>query len=267
MAGHDVIIVGAGQAGLATSYYLCQQGIEHLVLERGRIGESWRTKRWDSFALVTPNWTVQLPGAAYDGADPDGFMSGAAFVDHLGHWAGAFSAPVHEGVAVTRVSPGDARRFRIDTSEGGLEADAVVVATSTYQTPRVPALANDLPKTITQLNAEHYRSPGVLPDGSVLVVGSGQTGCQIAEELNEAGRDTYLCVGKAGRLPRRYRGRDCLYWQDGMGTLDRTTDMLDTPAQRFRGDPHLSGKAGGRTLSLHDFRGNGITPLGSLTGV
>ena len=267
MSGHDVIIIGAGQAGLATSYFLRRMGVDHLILERGRIAESWRTKRWDSFTLVTPNWTVQLPGAAYDGPEPDGFISGTAFIDHMERWAASFDAPVRESVTVTRLSAGGPRRFRIDTSAGAHDADVVVVATSTYQTPRVPALAPQLPDHLLQVTADAYRHPEALPAGGVLVVGSGQTGCQIAEELNEVWRHTYLCVGKAGRLPRRYRGRDCLYWQDKMGTLDRSPDMLKNAAQRFRGDPHLSGKAGGRTLSLHDFQRNGITLLGSLANV
>lgn len=259
------IIIGAGQAGLATSFWLTRHGIPHQVLERARLGNSWRSERWDSFCLVTPNWSITLPGASYAGADPGGFMLRDDYVAHLESWARRFGAPVREGVAVNRLS-GRPGAFRVATSDGVLEAANVVVATSTYQTPRIPAIATQAPKHLRQLDASRYRNPAALPAGGVLVVGSGQTGCQLAEELHETGRATYLCVGKAGRLPRRYRGRDCIEWQRDMGYLDRTPDMLEDPAHRFRGDPHLSGKNGGHTLSLHAFQRTGIVLLGGLRG-
>ena len=263
---HDVVVIGAGQGGLATSHFLAARGIDHVVLEKGAIGEAWRAQRWDSFCLVTPNWTITLPGAPYRGDDPDGFMLRDDFVAHLEAWARSFGCPVRPGVAVARVH-GEAGAFRLETSAGPYLARAVVVATATYQNPRRPARAAALPRRLHQLDSVGYKNPAALPPGGVLVVGSGQTGCQIAEELNEAGRPTYLCVGKAGRLPRRYRGRDCIAWQDAMGWLDRTPDMLENPAQRFRGDPHLSGRKGGHTLSLHDLAAAGITLLGKLTRV
>ncbi len=262
---HDVVIIGAGQAGLALSYHLCEAGVDHVILEQGRLGNAWREDRWDSFCLVTPNWTITLPGAGYAGDDPDGFLSGDAFVEHLENWARGFAAPVREHVRARRVAR-NAERFVVETDQGPLQARQVVIATATYQIPRTPPVLVGLPKDVTVLAAAQYRNPGALAPGAVMVVGSGQTGCQIAEEVNAAGRETYLAVGRSGRLPRRYRGRDCIAWQRDMGLLDRTPDMLDDPSHRFRGDPHLSGGRGGYTLSLHDLRIAGVTLLGRVAG-
>jgi putative flavoprotein involved in K+ transport len=262
---HDVVIIGAGQAGLALSYHLGGAGVDHVILEQGRLGNAWREDRWDSFCLVTPNWTITLPGADYAGDHPDGFLSGSAFVHHLENWARSFAAPVREHVRAKRVTR-DSERFIVETDQGALNARQVVIATASYQTPRTPPELAGLPKGVTVLAAAQYRNPGALAPGAVLVVGSGQSGCQIAEEVNTAGRETYLAVGRSGRLPRRYRGRDCIAWQRDMGLLDRTPDKLDDPAHRFRGDPHLSGGRGGYTLSLHDLHVAGVTLLGRVAG-
>lgn len=262
----EILVIGAGQAGLGLSYYLSQAGVDHQVIDKGRIGNAWRSERWDSFCLVTPNWSIQLPGAVYDGDDADAFMPRDEFVAFMENWARAFGAPVRENVEATAARRADAG-FEVSTSAGPIRAGKVVVATATHQKPRRPALSGDLPGSVTQIDATAYRNAGLLPDGAVLVVGSGQTGAQIAEELNQAGRKTYLSVGGTGRLIRRYRGRDCIAWQKDMGLLDRTPDMLEDPAHRFRGDPHVSGKNGGHTLSLHDFHRDGITLLGHLVGV
>lgn len=262
----DVLIIGAGQAGLGLSYYLSNAGVDHQILDKGRIGNAWRAERWDSFCLVTPNWSIRLPGAIYDGDDPDGFMSRDDFVAYIETWAESFGAPVRENVEATTV-----RRtktgFEVSTTVGPIRAGKVVIATATHQKPRRPKLSDLMPRAITQLDATEYRNAAGLADGAVLVVGSGQTGAQIAEELNQAGCETYLSVGGTGRLIRRYRGRDCIAWQKDMGMLDRTPDMLEDPAHRFRGDPHVSGKNGGHTLSLHDFQRDGIVLLGRLAGV
>ncbi|WP_282604350.1 NAD(P)-binding domain-containing protein [Pelagibius sp. Alg239-R121] len=262
----DVLIIGAGQGGLSASYYLMQAGIEHRVLDRGEIGHAWAAHRWDSFCLVTPNWTVNLPGRPYEGKDPDGFMLRNEFVTYLKDWAASFNAPVSEGIDVTRVTPGQSG-FRLQTSRGEMRTRAVIIATATYQHPKVPAVATRMPAEILQLHAEQYKSTEQAAEGGVLVVGSGQTGCQIVEDFLREGRKTYLCVGRTGRLPRRYRGRDVLFWQRDMGLLDRTPDMLDSPADRFIGDPHLTGRDGGATVSLHDFRRRGVTLLGRLTDI
>ena len=244
----DVVIIGAGQAGLGLSYCLTQQGVDHVILEKGDIGRAWREDRWDSFCLVTPNWTITLPGAEYAGDDPGGFMDRDDFVRNLEAWAKSFDAPIQSHTEVLSVAKIDAG-FKLETTAGPLESRRVVLACATYQHPRIPGFAAALDPEIQQVHAAGYRAPAALPPGGVLVVGSGQSGCQIAEELNRAGRKTALAVGDTGRLPRRYRGRDCIDWQNDIGLLDRTPDMLDSPAHRFRGDPHLSGARGGHTLS------------------
>ena len=260
---HDVLVIGAGQGGLAVSWFLTRLGIEHVVLERSSIASSWREHRWDSFCTVTPNWSLRLPGAEYAGDDPDGFLSRDALVRHFEAWARSFDAPVRCGVEARAVRPAGAD-FEVATSEGPFRARNVVVATSTYQHPHVPAVSARLPSRLEQLTPHEYKHPGMLPPGAAMVVGSGQTGCQIAEELHGAGREVFLCVGRAGRLPRRYRGRDCIEWQRDMGYLDRTPDRLDRPEDRFRGDPHLTGRDGGYTISLHEFHRRGLRLLGRL---
>ena len=260
---HDALVIGAGQGGLAVSWFLTRAGIEHVVIERSSIASSWREHRWDSFCTVTPNWSIRLPGAEYAGDDPDGFLTRDELVGHLEAWARSFGAPVRCGIEARTVRSTDGG-FDVATSDGPLRSRNVVVATSTYQSPHVPAVAARVPPRIRQLTPHDYKHPGMLPPGPVMVVGSGQTGCQIAEELHEAGREVFLCVGRAGRLPRRYRGRDCIEWQRDMGYLDRTPEMLDSPAARFRADPHLTGRNGGYALSLHDFHRRGIRLLGRL---
>ena len=260
---YEAVVIGAGQGGLAASYFLRKLGIGHVVLERSGIAASWRERRWDSFCTVTPNWSIALPGAEYAGDDPDGFLSRDELVRHFERWAESFDAPVRCGVDVRAVRPIE-DGYEVDTSEGRVPARNVVVATGTYQTPHVPPSAERLPRRLKQLAADEYKRPDMLPPGGVMVVGAGQTGCQIAEELHEAGRDVWLCVGRAGRLPRRWRGRDCIAWQRDMGYLDRTPDMLEGPGARFRADPHLTGRDGGYTLSLHEFHRRGIRLLGRL---
>ena len=260
----EAVIVGAGQGGLAVSRFLSELGVEHVVLERSSIAASWRERRWDSFCTVTPNWSIALPGAEYSGDDPDGFLSRDELVRHFERWARSFDAPVRCGVEVQALRRcGDG--FDVETSDGRYRARNTVVATSTYQASNVPAVSARLPRRLRQFAADDYKRPDMLPPGAVMVVGSGQTGCQIAEELHEAGRETWLSVGRSGRLPRRWRGRDCIAWQRDMGYLDRTPDMLDCAGARFRADPHLTGRNGGYTLSLHDFHRRGIRLLGRLT--
>ncbi len=261
-----IVIVGAGQGGLSVSYYLAKSGLPHVILDRGGIAHAWQAQRWDSFCLVTPNWTVNLPGRPYEGSDPDGFMPRDEFVAYLKEWAAGFAPPVQEGVEVTRIA-GGAGDFRIETSAGPICTEIVVVATATFQHPKVPPFAGALPSRVTQLHAEDYKSPGQLPDGAVLVVGSGQTGGQVVEDMLRDGRRVFLSVGAAGRLPRRYRGRDCIAWQRDMGFLDRTPNMLESPTHRFVGDPHLTGRDRGASVSLHDFRRRGVTLLGQCAEV
>ena len=262
--GPEVIIIGAGQAGLSTSHFLSGQGVDHVVLERGVLGDSWSQRRWDSFSLVTPNWTIRLPGAEYEGPDPDGFMLRDDFVGHLARWADGFRCPVRTGTEATRLGRGRNGRLRVETQAGPLEAPVVVVATGSMQRPRRPRFAERLSRRVEQLDAETYRNPDDLAPGAILVVGSGQTGGQIADELQSSGRRVLLSVGGAGRVPRRYRGRDCVAWLAQLGFFDRTPDMLDSPAQRFRAEVQVSGRDGGRTISLHNFRRDGVRLLGKL---
>ena len=239
----DTIVIGAGQAGLAISYYLTQAGREHLILEKERIAKAWRDERWDSFTLVIPNWTLGLPDAAYDGDDPDGFLTREEVVGYLESFANRFDPPILEGVEATAVeaAPGSDDLI-VRSSAGDYRASNVVVAAGLFQSPRVPALSKGLTGDVKQMHSSQYRNAEQLPRGAVLVVGSGQSGAQIAEELFEHGREVYLATGRAGRLPRRYRGEDGAHWHWRTGVTDRTVEQLPSPAARVAASAHVSGK-------------------------
>ena len=262
----NVLIIGAGQGGLSTSYYLTQAGIPHRIVDRGGVANAWARNRWDSFCLVTPNWTVNLPGRPYGGIDPDGFMPRDEFVAYMENWARSFNAPVTTGIDVSRIRR-DKGQFHVTAGKTEIRAQSVVVATATFQHPKVPGIAGKLPDDVRHFHAEDYKNPRQAAPGSVLVVGSGQTGCQVVEDMLRAGRRTYLCVARNGRLPRRYRGHDIIHWQKLMGLLDRTPDMLDDPSERFTGDPHVTGRDGGATVSLYNFARRGVQLLGRLDDV
>jgi putative flavoprotein involved in K+ transport len=263
----DTLIVGGGQAGLAVSYYLTQQGRSHVVLEQAaQAGEAWRNHRWDSFTLVTPNWMVQLPGAAYAGPDPDGFLTRAEVVTYFEHYVERFRLPVRYQTQVRGVEPKE-HGYRVTTDQGVYQAAQVVVATGSFQSPKIPPIGAQLPAALRQLHAGEYRNPDTVPQGAVLIVGSGQSGCQIAEELYQSGRQVYLSVGHAGRLPRRYRGQDITWWLNQIGFFDRTVDLLPSPQAKFSGNPHLTGKGGGHTLNLYQFARDGVMLLGRLQEV
>jgi putative flavoprotein involved in K+ transport len=261
----DTIVVGGGQAGLSASWHLKQVGREHLVFDRGRIGDTWR-RRWDTFCLVTPNWCCQLPGFPYDGDEPEGFMLRDQIVAYVERFAESFDPPYRGGVEVRRVGPSSSNgRFSLDTSEGALGADNVIIAVGTHQHPNIPAWGRKLADDIVQLHTRDYRNPAQLPDGAVLVVGSGQSGCQVVEDLLGAGRDVHLCVGSAGRIPRRYRGRDILEWEAATGYFDLPVDQHPKGrAIRFKPHPHLSGRDGGRTIDLRRLALDGVKLHGRL---
>ena len=259
-----VAVVGGGQAGLAVSTELSSRGIEHVVLERGRVGQTWRD-RWDSFCLVTPNWTVQLPGFAYDGPDPDGYMARDEIVAYLERYAATGSLPVREGVDVRSISAYDGG-FTLGTSADDLRADAVVIASGAYQRPHRPEAAASLPPDLLQLDVDGYRSEDALPPGPVLVVGSGQSGCQIAEELHEAGREVVLACGKAPWWPRRIAGRDLLWWALETGFLDQTVESLPAPTVRLAANILATGHGGGHDLHLRTLEAAGVTLTGRLLG-
>ena len=218
----DVVIIGAGQAGLAMSWQLRERGMEHVVLERGRVGQRWRTERWDSWHPV-PQLVAGPPGLAYDGPEPDGFAHYSEVLARIERYAALQSALVREQVEVHSVTPADSGAGWVVTTGGRrLACRAIVLATGPFQKPLVPAQASGLPSGIVQIHSSHYRNPGQLPPGGVLVVGSGGSGAQIAEELLEAGRRVHLAVNRCRRIPRRYRGQDVLWWLLALGVMDRT---------------------------------------------
>ncbi len=263
----ETIIVGAGQAGLATSYHLTRQGCEHVILEQAAgPGDAWRTQRWDSFTLNTPNWAFRLPGAEYQGDAPDEFMPRDEIVARFERYASLIHAPLHYDVRVESIErEPEGEGYRVQARDATWEARHVVIATGMYQRPKVPTFSRDISSRVTQVHSGEYRNPSSLPDGSVLVVGSGQSGCQIAEELYQSGRKVFLSVGSAGRAPRRYRGKDIFEWLLLTGFMDRTPAQLPSPAARFAGNPQVSGRDGGRNLNLHQFARDGVVLLGRLT--
>ena len=258
----ETVIIGAGQAGLAISYYLKQQGREHLVLERApAVANAWRNERWDSFTLVTPNFQVRMPGAEYNGNDPYGFMTLAEVVKYFDDYVERFGLPVHCGVEVLSVDKTVAG-YLVRTSDGDYEADNVVIATGLYQAPKIPKFSQRIPADILQIHSMEYKNPSLLPSGAVLVIGTGQSGSQIAEELYQVGRKVYLSIGSAGRVPRRYRGKDINDWFTRMGMFDTNVEQLKSPQDKFVPHPQISGKNGGESLNLHQFVRDGVVLLG-----
>jgi len=263
-----VAVVGGGQAGLSLSWHLVRRGVEHVVLERGTIAHEWADARWDSFCLVTPNWQCQLPGWPYRGDDPDGFMVKDEIVSYVRSYAASFSPPVHEGVAVTGLTPAPDGGYTLTTSGGEITADQVVLAVGGYHLPVVPPYAAALPAGVVQLHSQQYRNPGRLPEGDVLVVGTGQSGAQIAEDLHLAGRRVHLAVGSAPRIARRYRGRDMVDWLHDMGHYDVPVEQhRDGEAARMGTNHYVTGRDGGRDIDLRRFAAEGMALYGPLTGV
>ncbi len=274
----ETVVIGAGQAGLAASWFLRQAGREHLVLDRReRLGGGW-PDRWETFRLVTPNGLSTLPGYAYDGSDPDGFMPRDEVAARVARYAEVIHAPVALGTDVLRVAAVDpgvtghaGARFRVETDRGAVVARDVVIAAGPFQLPSVPSVGAGLSARVAQLHSHAYREERRLPPGAVLVVGSGQTGVQLAEELHAAGRRVVLSVGHCGRIPRRYRGRDVMAWIHLLATIGPrygtalpTVDTLPDPRLRFAGNPHLSGHDGGHDTNLRRFAANGIRLVGHL---
>ena len=255
----DTLVIGGGQAGLAMSYRLKQRGLAHLVLERHRIAERWRSERWDGLRFQFPNWSVRLPDFPFPHSDPDGFAASREIVDYIDAYAAFVAPPIRCGVEVTRLCRrDDGTGFIAETAEGAIEARHVVVATGPYQRPLRPDLLRD--QDIFQVHASRYRNPEQLPPGAVLVVGAGASGAQIAEELMRAGRHVYLSVGRHTRLPRRYRGRDLIWWLRET-KIDQTTVENRGPSRLL---PVISGAYGGRTVDFRRFAMDGITLLGRL---
>ncbi|GAB4058739.1 MSMEG_0569 family flavin-dependent oxidoreductase [Uliginosibacterium sediminicola] len=262
---HNVIIIGGGQAGLSMSWYLQQAGIDHLVLEKKSLMHSWRTQRWDTFCLVTPNWQCALPGYPYQGDDPHGFMVKDQIIEYLDGFARHVNAPVREGVSVQRVSSRAEGGYRVQTSSGEFTADQVVVASGGYHQPIVPRMAERLPESITQIHSEQYRNPQSLPAGAVLVVGSGQSGAQIAEDLHLAGRKVYLSTGDAPRCARFYRGKDVVDWLADMGYYEMPVEQHPLKeGVRDNTNHYVTGRDGGRDIDLRKFALEGMELFGRL---
>ncbi len=261
----NTIIIGAGQAGLAASYYLKQHHIKHLILEKDEVASTWINKRWDSFTLVTPNWMNKLPDAPVIDNDPNGFLSREQVVQYLKNYAKYIQAPVQEKTEVFSVKPNGAG-FLVSTSQGSFEAEHVIVATSIFNKPYMPAISKQIPLSIHQLHSEDYKNPEALSAGAILVIGSAQSGAQIAEELLEAGRKTYLATSKAGRMPRRYRGKDSGEWMELLGALHNPAVSVSQNNGRFPANGHLSGKQGGHTINLWNLQLRGLELLGTFSG-
>jgi putative flavoprotein involved in K+ transport len=257
----ETLVIGGGQAGLAMSHRLKQRGLPHLVLERNRVAERWRSERWDGLKFQFPNWSVRLPDFPFAHSDPDGFATTAQILDYITAYADFVAPPIRCGVAVTRLRCREGGGFVADTSDGRFEADNVVVATGPYQRAVIPDLLHD-DALVFQVHASRYASPEKLPEGAVLVVGAGASGAQVAEELLRAGRRVYFSVGRHNRLPRRYRGRDLIWWLSAMG-IDQITAENRGPSRLL---PVISGAYGGQTIDFRRFAAEGITLLGRMTG-
>ena len=264
---HNIVIIGAGSAGLATSYFLTERNIAHVVLERGLVGNTWDVERWDGFHLVNPNWAVRLPGFYYSGTEPDGYLSKIETVDYLQNYAKHFGAPVRTGVDIANLERVGHRYLLTSSSGERHRARCVVVATGAFGVPKIPNYATSLSRSISQIHSADYKNPASLAQGGVLVVGSGQSGAQIAEELYEAGKTVWLSVGNAGRRPRRYRGRDSSWWNYTMGSFDKTIENVESiDDARYGASSHTSGAKGGHDIYLREMAKNGVTLVGPVTG-
>lgn len=264
MNHYSVIIVGGGQAGLSTSYYLQDKGIDHLVIEKHEPVFSWKHLRWDSFTLVTPNWQCDLPGHSYTGDDPNGFMTRGQIIDYLNAFVTKVGAPLLANTKVEKVSQ-EGSVYHVATNNGEFTADQVVVASGGYHLPIIPPMSADLPDSIQQLHSEQYKNPSQLGDGAVLVVGSGQSGAQIAEDLHLAGKKVFLACGDAPRCARFYRGKDVVDWLAEMGYYDMP--VSEHPLKegvRDNTNHYVTGRDGGRDIDLRRFAKEGMELYGAL---
>ncbi len=261
------VVIGAGHGGLAMSRCLAERSIDHVVLERREVANSWRTERWDSLRLLTPNWQCRLPGYVYEGDDPDGFMAMSEVVDFVTGYAREISAPVHTGTTVTSVGRNNGG-YRVATDQGEWQCLTVVLATGAFNVPHVPDFAAAVPSSVTMLTPMEYRNPGQLPDGGVLVVGASATGVQIAHEIRQSGRPVTLAVGEHVRGPRVYRGMDIHWWMEAAGVLDERYDEVDdivrarrVPSMQLAGSPERA------TFDLNALVGIGVKLVGRLAGI
>jgi putative flavoprotein involved in K+ transport len=261
------VIVGGGHNGLAMSKQLTDRGLDHVVLEQAEVADSWRNQRWDSFTLLTPNWQTRLPGAAYEGDDPDGFMDRDGIVGFLEGYAEAVDVPLHSNTRVSAVRPTD-DGYEVITDDGSWRCRCVVVATGAHRLQAVPAFAEALPDQVVSVNPLEYRHPDELPEGGVLVVGAASTGIQLAAEIHASGRPVTISVGEHVRMPRTYRGRDIQHWMEGIGRLDERYDEVEE-ILRARGvaSPQLVGTADRRTLDLNRLSDAGVQLRGRVGAI
>ncbi|MEM7563543.1 MAG: NAD(P)-binding domain-containing protein [Pseudomonadota bacterium] len=263
----DVVIIGAGHAGLAMSYFLTREAIDHVILERGEVANSWRAERWDSLKLLTPNWQSRLPGYQYTGNDPDDYMSMVQVADFIAGYARQIAAPVHSQTEVTCVAEDD-QGYRVETSRGSWHCKALVSASGACNCPAVPSISESLPTHIHQMTPMNYRNPGQLPKADVLVVGASASGLQLAAEIHQSGRPVTLAVGEHVRLPRRYRGRDIQWWLDTCGLLDEGLDDVDDVNRvRHLPSPQLVGSDDRHDLNLNLLSDIGVRLAGRLAAV
>ena len=263
----DVVVIGGGHCGLAMSHALSRRCVDHVVIERGEIANAWRTERWDSLRLLTPNWMCRLPGQCYDGADPDGFMRAADLAGFLARYATHMHVPAVTHTTVQRVVPASGG-YLVRTDRGDWRCRAVVLASGACSQPSVPRLAADLPASVTQVTAREYRRPADLAPGGVLVVGASATGLQLALEIQRSGRPVLLATGEHVRMPRLYRGRDVQWWLLASGVLDQRIEAMDDPARSRRlPSPQLVGSDERTTLDLNVVQRDGVEVCGRLAGV
>ena len=262
----STVVIGAGHAGLAVSHFLTQHSIDHVVIERGEVANSWRTERWDSLRLLTPNWQTRLPGAAYAGDDPDGFMTMPEVIGFIDGYARRIQAPLVTGTTVTSVRRDD-DEYVVVAGESEWHSDAVVLATGAFNLPKIPAVASLAPRSVETLASQDYRSPAQLADGGVLVVGASATGIQIAAEVHASGRRVTIAVGEHVRMPRTYRGRDIMWWMERSGILDERFDEVDDVVRvRHLASPQLIGTPERVSLDLNALSDRGVRMAGRLVG-
>lgn len=267
---YAIAIIGGGQAGLSLSYCLKEKGLtDHIIFEKNNIAHAWREKRWDSFCLVTPNWQCQLPGFFYQGEDPEGFMNKGEIIKYIENYAQLIKPPIQQGVSVLKLSQNNLDgKFEIHTSNGDYTCDQIIVAVGLYHNPKIPTIAQKLPKNILQLHSSEYKNPQSLSEGEVLVVGTGQSGCQIAEDLHLEGKKVHLAVGGAPRSPRRYRGKDVVDWLDKMGYYEISINEHPQKEQvRTKVNHYVTGRDGGREIDLRHFALQGMCLYGKLQDI
>lgn len=267
MKSHSSVIIGAGQCGLAMSRVLSERSVDHVVLERGEVANSWRTERWDSLRLLTPNWQSRLPGSAYEGPDPDGYMTMPELIQRFEAYALESAAPIIAGASVQSVVQTETG-YQIETSQGVFHGTTLMLANGVCNLPNKPAFADELPRNVLSITPHDYKRPSDLPEGGVLVVGGSATGIQLAMELQASGREVTLSLGEHIRMPRVYRGRDIKWWMDVMGVFDQRHDEVDD-LKRVRRTPSLQliGSKDRRTLDLNSLMDVGVEVVGRFSGL